>query len=418
MEDKTIVENINPTSQPFSPPPIRRQPPVIPSIPTAVGVKNISIQHAGIGAAAGLAFIGGTAYAIMIHDNQPTDEAALTTDTPSVTVSESTASIPPSPIYTESAPIVETNITSTNIIAPTPIAPYIPVTAQLLPNGIIHSEAPIATTINDDMSFNQAFASARVEVGAGGAFEWKGKVYDTYYNEEWDAMSDDQKVQYNHSVHVDIPEDNQAIVESHEPIADPLSITPPTDRSAASVEENSVEVVDKPIDVVESSLVSIKGDTHINHLLIDKPDADQAEGVIMSASLPNEGAIADAVKDMNLPNDMHAEQIDNNSDGVADAILVTDNQGHIHAILVDENQNGIFEQAILDTDNNLKPDLYIVDANEDGTIDQEKMLQDTSAEFHSHYLHPDAVTLHEEDNNMMNDMPDFDNHTDIVDFTS
>ena len=251
MEDKTIVENINPTSQAFSPPPIRRQPPVLPSTPSIGGTKNIAIHHAGIGVAAGLAVIGGTAYAIIVDDNQPKEEAALATDTTSFIPSEvSTASIPPTPIYTEPTPIVVANVPSSNIIIPTPVAPYIPVTAQPLANGIIHSEAPIATTVNDDMNFNQAFVSARVEVGAGGAFEWKGKVYDTYYNEEWDAMSDDQKVQYNHSVHVDIPEDNQANVEAHEPIADPFSITPPTDRSAASVEENSVEVVDKPIDVV------------------------------------------------------------------------------------------------------------------------------------------------------------------------
>ena len=131
MEDKTIVENINPTSQTFLPPPIRRQPPVVPSAPSIGGTKNITIHHAGIGAAAGLAFIGGTAYAIMIHDNQPTEDAALPTDTPSVTPSEVyTASIPPTPIYTDPTPIVLTSVPPSNIIIPTPVTPYIPVTAQ------------------------------------------------------------------------------------------------------------------------------------------------------------------------------------------------------------------------------------------------------------------------------------------------
>ena len=49
--------------------------------------------------------------------------------------------------------------------------------------------APIATSVNDDMSFNEAFAAARAEVGAGGVFEWHGNTYNTYYAEEWDAMS-------------------------------------------------------------------------------------------------------------------------------------------------------------------------------------------------------------------------------------
>lgn len=48
---------------------------------------------------------------------------------------------------------------------------------------------PIATGVNDNMSFSQAFAAARAEVGAGGAFEWHGRVYGTYYKNEWDGMS-------------------------------------------------------------------------------------------------------------------------------------------------------------------------------------------------------------------------------------
>lgn len=42
----------------------------------------------------------------------------------------------------------------------------------------------VATGVNDEMSFNEAFAAARSEVGAGGAFEWRGNVYGTYYAEE------------------------------------------------------------------------------------------------------------------------------------------------------------------------------------------------------------------------------------------
>lgn len=54
----------------------------------------------------------------------------------------------------------------------------------------------IAWNVNDDMSFGQAFAAARREVGAGGVFEWHGHAYGTYYKEEWDAMSEAEKHQY------------------------------------------------------------------------------------------------------------------------------------------------------------------------------------------------------------------------------
>lgn len=56
---------------------------------------------------------------------------------------------------------------------------------------------PSASTVSDDMSFSQAFAAARAEVGAGGAFEWHGGIYSTYTAEEWDNMSSADRDEYN-----------------------------------------------------------------------------------------------------------------------------------------------------------------------------------------------------------------------------
>jgi hypothetical protein len=413
MEDKTIVSNAIPKPESFSPPPIRRQQPSMPNAPTMAGMKNVTIQRAGIAAATGLALIGGTAYAIMIHDDNKQEVVETPTpNTPSV--------FEPTPIV-QPEPVVE-NFVPPPIATPPPVfiappQPTIPMTAQPVTNVVVHGEAPIASTVNDDMDFNHAFASARAEVGAGGAFVWKGKVYDTYYNEEWDAMSDDQKGQYNNSVHVNIPEENHAVAEAYVPTIEPLSISTSNESVAVHSSEKPIEV-DKPMAVAEPIYVTAKGIAPTENLLIDKPDLDSGEHAVASSMLPNEGAIAAVVKEMNLPTDMHATQADNDGDGITDAILVTDNEGHLHAILVDENQNGIFEQAVLDTNNNHKPDLYIVDANEDGTIDQEKVLQDTSSDFHSSFLHHnDTMTMNEEHDMMMNDAPDFDNHADLTDFS-
>ncbi|MBP3374377.1 MAG: hypothetical protein J6L60_07610 [Bacteroidaceae bacterium] len=59
------------------------------------------------------------------------------------------------------------------------------------------NQIKIATAVSDEMSFSQAFATARAEVGAGGAFEWKGNVYSTYTAEEWNGMSAEEKNEYN-----------------------------------------------------------------------------------------------------------------------------------------------------------------------------------------------------------------------------
>lgn len=62
----------------------------------------------------------------------------------------------------------------------------------------VDPEAPVADEIphahvSDSMSFSEAFAAARAEVGPGGSFTWHGKVYGTYYKNEWDSMSSEEQ---------------------------------------------------------------------------------------------------------------------------------------------------------------------------------------------------------------------------------
>lgn len=65
---------------------------------------------------------------------------------------------------------------------------------------ILDSDIKLATNVNDDMSFNEAFSAARSEVGAGGVFEWRGQVYGTYYGDEWNAMTDEEKDDFGKSL--------------------------------------------------------------------------------------------------------------------------------------------------------------------------------------------------------------------------
>lgn len=95
----------------------------------------------------------------------------------------------------------------------------------------------VATNIDDSMSFNEAFAAARSEVGAGGAFEWRGNVYGTYYAEEWNSMSPEAKADYNNhfswnnidtsvqstSHHQAVSVDNIEVVSVDHPSATPVS---------------------------------------------------------------------------------------------------------------------------------------------------------------------------------------------------
>lgn len=60
----------------------------------------------------------------------------------------------------------------------------------------VDAHGNVALGVNDSMSFNEAFAAARSEVGAGGCFVWHGNVYATYYANEWNAMSQAQRDEF------------------------------------------------------------------------------------------------------------------------------------------------------------------------------------------------------------------------------
>ena len=55
-------------------------------------------------------------------------------------------------------------------------------------------------TVGQELTFAEAFAAARAEVGPGGVFLWHGQLYGTYYADEWQAMSDAQRDEYAASV--------------------------------------------------------------------------------------------------------------------------------------------------------------------------------------------------------------------------
>ena len=48
------------------------------------------------------------------------------------------------------------------------------------------------TTVADDLSFEDAFATARDQVGPGGVFYWRGVIFSTYTVDEWNELTDEQ----------------------------------------------------------------------------------------------------------------------------------------------------------------------------------------------------------------------------------
>ena len=90
---------------------------------------------------------------------------------------------------------------------------------------------------DDSMSFNEAFAAAREEVGPHGIFEWRGGVYGTYYADEWANFSDEYKTQFsNHNWRSDFEEIN-------EPVKPEDNVVPHFGEHEIRIDENGLEYI-------------------------------------------------------------------------------------------------------------------------------------------------------------------------------
>lgn len=181
--------------------------------------KRLGIVGAGVAAGAGAVFAASAGGSSGIEGLAPGAEPDATDDTPadSVDVVPENAADLPNSIGADGSQIIDGN-----------------------PVGNLHGHAASTINVNhfhhdnlvffndhgvpmlhvdDHMSFAQAFAVARHQLGAGGAFEWHGHVYGTYYAEEWNSMPSFARAEYLHHVHY--PDHYNHIVEVHEVVHEP-----------------------------------------------------------------------------------------------------------------------------------------------------------------------------------------------------
>jgi hypothetical protein len=74
----------------------------------------------------------------------------------------------------------------------------------------IISLKPVTEINEQNTSFGEAFKVARELCGPGGWFIWKGKIYNTYYKEEWQALSQIERNDYLASIEInDVQSDEE-----------------------------------------------------------------------------------------------------------------------------------------------------------------------------------------------------------------
>lgn len=127
--------------------------------------------------------------------------------------------------------------------------------------AVVSEEAVVATSsgvrvahVDDGLSFSQAFAAAREQVGPGGVFEWHGQAYSTYYENEWDQMSAEERAQF------------QASIDYHEVLSDDATAQHYNDVAQQNLHDQAVtdvepETAQEPtVNVLEVGTTDLNGD--------------------------------------------------------------------------------------------------------------------------------------------------------------
>lgn len=115
------------------------------------------------------------------------------------------------------------------------------------------TQIPTATNVTDDMTFGEAFAAARRELGAGGVFYWRGNAFNTYHREEWAAMSAEQQTSFANA----IPPPPVATQHNHTHLAmqeaTPVNLSEPI---------HGIEILQKEINgqVIDFAVLNIDGE--------------------------------------------------------------------------------------------------------------------------------------------------------------
>lgn len=238
-------------------------------------------------------------------------------------------------------------------------------------------EAQVAHSVTDDMSFSEAFAAARAEVGPGGAFVWHGHVYGTYRGDdpEWVAMSDDDRSEYSQWV----------LGQVH---GEPVS----ADNSETQTQEQTQD------------------DTH------DTIPDDQNDSNHQSEEDANDAHTEDSHED----GDEEGGDVPNEEDSVGEVDV------HIVGVGQVELGNGEFVDAgygevdnhgaiFVDVDGDGEVDTVLIDANDNGELDEDDIICDlegagiTTDDLAAAAEMNTAETL---DDHLYEDMPDYTNDID------
>lgn len=154
-------------------------------------------------------------------------------------------------------------------------------------------------------NFNDAFAQARAQVGAGGVFEYNGKLYGTYYADEWNEMSSEDRAAYQSRVNGIAPTHHHS-QPAHSVNSYDMADTSHPDPEAVSTNAEMIDVepVDNEIRVLGVEAVQ-NPDGQIMNVALLEANGDQA----LLIDVDNNGIMEVFVHDDNNDNQIQESEI-------------------------------------------------------------------------------------------------------------
>lgn len=125
---------------------------------------------------------------------------------------------------------------------------------------LVDDKIKVATNVEESMNFSEAFATARAEVGPGGCFEWHGNIYSTYLADEWNAMSPEEKVEFNSHFSWNHNDHSVSHVKPHVSVETPHAQETHDLPEENGVESHTIEVIEATTSDPEIEILGISHD--------------------------------------------------------------------------------------------------------------------------------------------------------------
>lgn len=161
---------------------------------------------------------------------------------------------------------------------------------QTVTGGTIcpNEDIQIASGVTDSMSFSEAFAVAREEVGPGGVFNWNGTTYNTFFKEEWNQIGLADKQEFLHSMgyRVEVPDPRNDDSKPDQPVTpEPLIDWASADIKEAVIDGKLTYFLDVDKDGIADAIVMYDEDNGAVVLLDDSGDGSLDTLVLMDANM-------------------------------------------------------------------------------------------------------------------------------------